>query len=519
MKPDWLSRLTGPNEAASQEQAFAGLLQPFAAPGPCGCDVGSSELFLQVKEQLALISGLDTIRLEQDCCTLLQSEGKDIRPAVYLAYAWIRQTGWQGLADGLLFLTRLLTCFGDGLHPARSDVRNTTLTWLAGDTVLDRLDALPLPVGTLKTTIINRLDDLLQCCQQLTPPLNPALGALHARLQCEQPCSSSTEATPAQHTTAQTVSANTAIASAQALMDNLRAMAAYLRQQPQGAFAASRLVRVVRWDSVSYPPPHDSQYVTRLPAPRPELRQQLKRMLLQKQWHALLEKIEAAFLEAANHFWLDLQFLAWEAMGQLGDDYPQWRDTALSDVATMRNRLAGIEHLRFSDGSPFADDITQEWLACHAVVRNIEAGEALSTMHSPAGLSHSMASIQQEALSLAENQGLESALAWLQALPQPHGQREQVERLLLTSRLAELRNRPDIALGILNGLESLVSTPAISQWDPALAFDIKAAYQKLLRSRLGKKDLDKNANTIQLHRLQQELSLLDPLRAALLPVT
>jgi len=112
MKAQWLNRLIGQDASALQEQAFAELLHPFSAPSPCGSDVASSELFLQVKEQLALLSGQDIARLEQDCCTLLQTEGKDIRPAVYLTYAWIRQRGWQGLSDGLQFLSALLSRFG-----------------------------------------------------------------------------------------------------------------------------------------------------------------------------------------------------------------------------------------------------------------------------------------------------------------------------------------------------------------------------------------------------------------------
>ena len=463
-----------------------------------------------------MLSGLDIVQLEQDCSTLLQTEGKDIRPAVYLVYAWVRQRGWQGLSEGLQLLTGLLSHFGAGLHPQRREVRQATLTWLAGSTVLDRLDSLPPPASGLKTSLRLQLASLLHTCRQQQPPLQPELGALAIRVDDAEPVLRRADSDSLEQVSNSTPP-STAISSTQTLMDSLRAMSSFLRQQPQGAFAASRLVRVVRWDNVAMPPPHDGQHKTRLPGPRPELRQQLKKMLLQKQWHALLEKIEPAFLEAANHFWLDLQFMAWEAMGQLGEDYPLWRDIALSDVALMRNRLNGIEHLRFSDGTPFADDVTQEWLAAHAVVRNIEAGETLSISYSPAGLSPNMESIQQEAQELAESQSLESALSWLQTLPQPRGQREQAGRLLLASRLAVLRGRSDIALGILNGLESQVSTQIISQWDPDMAFEIKAAYQQLLRSRLGRKDSDKNTVHMQLQRLQQELSLLDPLRASLLP--
>ena len=185
--------------------------------------------------------------------------------------------------------------------------------------------------------------------------------------------------------------------------------------------------------------------------------------------------------------------MAWQALGQLGQDYQQWRDIALSDIALMRHRLPDIEQLRFADGSSFADDTTLEWLASHAVVHDISAGEAITPTYANAGSDPSLQDISQEARLLAEQQGLETALAWLQTLPQPRGMRGQTERL-----------------------ESQVCSPAICQWDPELAFEVKLTYQQLLRSR-GRKENDKQQLNLQLQRLQQELSLLNPLRSALLP--
>lgn len=516
MKPEWLHRLIGQESTATPPQLSA-LLQPVRQGNPCGGDVASCELFLEVKEQLALLSGMDADRLERDCIALLCEEGKDLRPAVYLVYAWVRLHGWQGLSDGLAFLSLLLTNFGHQLHPARLEVKNSTLTWLACTKVLDWLDAQPPLESDQKARLHQHLSALSELCQQLAPPLSPQWGPLFARLATERPDG------PTVHTALETPPsavgrpAGSMLTSTQALMDSLRAMTAYLKQQPHGALAAFRLVRVVRWDSVAAPPPHDGRHLTRLPGPRAELRQQLKRLLLQKQWHGLLEKIEPAFLEAANHFWLDLQFFAWEALGHLGEDYALWREIALSDVALMRNRLAGLEHLCFNDGTPFADDTTLEWLASHAVVRDIEAGEALVALPLATGAANDMLSIQHEALRLAESQGLEPALGWLQSLPQPRGLREQAERMLLMARIAESQGRSDIALGIARGLEHQVSEPLVAQWDPVFTFEVKATYQSLLRSRLGKKDVDKSLLTKQLQRLHQELSHLDPLRAALLP--
>jgi type VI secretion system protein VasJ len=60
------------------------------------------------------------------------------------------------------------------------------------------------------------------------------------------------------------------------------------------------------------------QRKTRLIAPRAELQTQLKRLMLQKQWPELLDRIEQAFAEGANHFWLDLQYYAFVGQEQAG---------------------------------------------------------------------------------------------------------------------------------------------------------------------------------------------------------
>jgi type VI secretion system protein VasJ len=51
-----------------------------------------------------------------------------------------------------------------------------------------------------------------------------------------------------------------------------------------------------------------------------------------------------------------------------------------TDFALFLDRLHGIERLVFNDGTPFADDATLEWIASHAVVRNLEQGEALASL-------------------------------------------------------------------------------------------------------------------------------------------
>ena len=82
---------------------------------------------------------------------------------------------------------------------------------------------------------------------------------------------------------------------------------------------------------------------------RAELRAQFKRLLLQKQWPELLDRIEAAFAEGANHFWLDLQYYAFIAQEQAGGEYAQAREQVATDCALMLERLPGLEQLGFSE--------------------------------------------------------------------------------------------------------------------------------------------------------------------------
>ena len=519
MKPDWLNRLIRQDSTliadAAAPPAIVQLLQPCLADNPCGEDVGQHEIFLQVKDNLSLLTGLDCHALEQDCQMLLQQQGKDLRPAVYLIYAWIRQHGWKGLHQGLQFLGALTQQYGNALYPVRPAARHAILAWLGSSRVLDWLTHQDAPSLLLQQAVQQQLEKLTEQWSGHGIALEDAWAGLHSMLATSDSDSPLDAATPTAASQTSQQAVPNVIESSQMLLEQLRAMCSYLRQQPQGAFAAFRLARVVRWDSIAQPPPHNGQQQTRLPAPRPELRQTLTRLLLQKQWHALLEKADSAFLEAANHFWLDLQYLAWQALGRLGESHQHWRDIALSDVALMRHRLCGIEQLCFADGSPFADDNTLEWLASQAVVHDLTGCDQALTPPLISVAGTDLKDIGQQARLLAEQQGLEAALGWLQTLPRPHGMRQQALQLLLTAQLAESCHRADIALGIVSGLEQQMCSPEICQWDPELAFDIKASHLQLLRQRGRRKEDDKHTLQGQMQRLLQEMSLLNPMRTSL----
>jgi type VI secretion system protein VasJ len=305
------------------------------------------------------------------------------------------------------------------------------------------------------------------------------------------------------------------VASSRDLLDRARQMALFLREQPQGYLAAYRLMRCIRWDTLTEVPPCDPTSKTRLVPPRAELRAQLKRLLAQKQWLELLDRVELAFAEGANHFWLDLQYYAFVGQEQAGGDYAPVRDLAATDCALMLERLPGFHLLAFSDGAPFADDTTLEWITRYATVRDLERGETVMPVAAQSA-NTDWTETEAKAIDLAIEQGLDSAFQWLQKLPAQDGERDRFVRQMVMARVAERAERPDTALHLLTTLNAAANKFELPTWEPALAFEAKQQLMRLLKVRMARKDADKPALAERIDTLTGELTAIDPARAVAL---
>ena len=308
------------------------------------------------------------------------------------------------------------------------------------------------------------------------------------------------------------------IASTRDLLEQTRAMAHYLRAQESGYLPAARLIRCVRWDTIHELPPADAQSRTRLPAPRAELRQQLRRLVLQKHWHELLERVESAFAEGANHLWFDLQCFQHTALDHAGAPHSEWRDLLRTDFALLLARLAGIERLAYTDGTPFADDATLDWIARHAVVRDLEAGETLAPLPVSGDDADAGGWVEMEAQArdLLASQGLDAAYAWLAALPGIRSDRQRFLQRWLMARVADHGGRPDVALPLLTDLDGATGQFGLARWEPLLTFEVKHHLLRVLKTAMTRKDADKPALSRRVEQLQSELTVLDPARAVTL---
>ncbi|MBN0997756.1 type VI secretion system domain-containing protein, partial [Pseudomonas aeruginosa] len=93
----------------------------------------------------------------------------------------------------------------------------------------------------------------------------------------------------------------------------------------------------------------------------PESKAHLKRLYLQKSWSELLEHTDTLLAQGVNHLWLDVQWYAWQALLKLDADSVR-ADILCRDMKGLLARLPGLETLAFNDGTPFADEVTLNWL-------------------------------------------------------------------------------------------------------------------------------------------------------------
>ncbi|MEB2608761.1 type VI secretion system protein TssA [Burkholderia cenocepacia] len=501
----------------ARRHTWAAWLAPIPGEHAHGRDPGYEDAFFELKDEATKLSGIDDGLITRACEQLLKETGKDLRLVGYYAFARLRQDGLAGFADGLELAASLVDRFGETLLPARAEAKRAALEMLSTARMIETLDSRGDFAPADLERAIAALDVLVAHTGTWSDAARPNLHPLVARFgNKDEPVRNVSPDLAMQQLPASPLVSSGSVASARDLLDHARAMSAWLRDQENGYLPSVRIARSVRWDTLHDVPPSDVASHTRLTPPRAELRQQLKRLVLQKQWHELLERVEGAFMEGVNHLWFDLQYFQHVALDHVGAPYHAWSEVLRTDFALFLARLPGIERLSFSDGTPFSDDTTLEWIARHAVVRDLEAGETVAPLPVSAdgeGDAGDWPEIEAQARELVARDGVEAAFAWLDALPGMKTERHRFLQRLVMARLADHAGRPDTALALLVELDTSSRSLPVMRWEPALAFEVKQQLVRALKATSNRKDADKPTLARRIGELQAELTVLDPARA------
>ncbi|EJX0633955.1 type VI secretion system protein TssA [Salmonella enterica] len=510
--------------ARAQAALWQNWLLPVTDDAPVGEDPGYHDDFLLMRDEMNKISGANTDLICQLAESLLLRQAKDVRIATYYVWARLHRDSERGLAEGLSLLAGLVERFGTQLLPSRPASRKMALEWLAGEKILDSLARHPEMVKDDFVNIVAALNLLAASFatwpeDQQPPSLMPLVSALESRLAqsggmsavVPQNSSGDSAVSPSTSTAAPQLQA---IRSGRDLLDQAKALARYLNEQPQGWLSAHRLMKTLRWDTVHELPP-DADGKTRLAPPRTESRNQLKRLYAQQNWTELLEQADRMFSEGVCHFWLDIQWYLHQALGKAGAPWDKWTAVIRQDLTLLLERLPGLETLAWNDGTPFADEVTRNWIA-QQVLKQEESAWLTGAPVTPAESSDvDVLALEPEALEVADSQGVDTALGWLQSRPGIITARQRLLLRLLMARVAEQFGKNEMALLLLEELDATAQGVTLTAWEPELLFEVKTRQLKLLRLR-AHRYTDKVQLARKMETLLGALVAIDPARAAVL---
>lgn len=498
-------------------------LAPVTPDSPVGSDPGYDDAFLQMREEVNKLSGADTALVCELAEKLLITVSKDVRIATYYLWARLHRDGEAGLAEGLILLAGLIQRFGDTLHPWRANSRKAALEWVAGNRMLDSLSLYPEVVKTDFERIVGALlltqQEVAGWDEAARPQFNGLYAALENRLAQSGgpdvviPQNSSTTGSGAASSEAATTLRP--IASGRELLEQAKRLANYLRDQPGGWLSGHRLIKSIRLDTLHDLPSLDAAGRTRLAPPKPESRALLKRLYLQQSWLELLEQADSLFGQAVNHLWLDLQWYIHQALMKAGAPYEGWANVIKQDLNGLLTRLPGLTGLVFSDGTPFADDVTLGWINQQVMASTESWGHEPAASAAPVG-DDDILQLEAEALRLADSESIDAALNWLQQRPGTLTARRQWLLRLLMARVTEQYGKNEMALHLLGELDATATTLTLMQWEPELLFEVKARRLKLLRMKASRNDTDKPRLNTEMENLLTGLIALDPARASVL---
>lgn len=512
------------HQAQARVESWQPWLIPVSDTSPTGEDPGYDDDFQRIREEVNKLSGIDTGLICQLAEKLLTTTAKDIRIATCYCWARLHQDGEAGFAEGLELLAGLLQRYGSQLHPQRERSRKAALEWLAGSRLPDSLSLWPEVVRddarrTAGALLLIR-DSLETEPEASRPELNALYSALESRLMkaggvdavVPQNAGNKAQSQTSAHIAEPDAPVLSRITSGQDLLAQARTLSGYLREQPDGWLAAHRLMKSLRHDTLRAIPAPDGEGRTRIEPPRADQRAMLKRLYLQQSWLEILDQADSTFSRGANHLWLDLQWYIHQALVKSGQDV--LADIITADLKGLLRRLTGLETLAFNDGTPFADEVTLNWI--NQSVLSDMSGWQDEPLSAASDSDNNILALEPEVLEKVDTDGLEATFHWLQTRPGIDATKDKWLQRLLMARVAEQKGRNELALHLLGELDSAAQSLTLTQWVPALLFEVKSRRLRLLRMKATRSETDKSRLQPEMDRLLAALIALDPASSAVL---
>ena len=519
---------------------------PISEDVPSGKDVRYEESFEALSGEVAKIgsvsasSAVDWDKVMSLSIGILEKESKHLQVASYLCYALLKTKGIGEMPTGFHILRQVMENFWDTLYPPKKRMkgRRAIITWWEEkisefieqsenvtwekekrDAMLDDLSGIDQFLGDnmedapLLRPLINKIKSVVNEKKEEAPPTPEPVEPATAEQAEPSPAPSSTQASSPAPAAASVPAAAPVAAPAAPAMDPdadgaailkqglnfLRKTATALRKLNPFDSVPYRLSRIAAWTSVQNLPPADGGK-TLIPSPDAQLKESIELLSANGNWEGLVNTCEPIVGEYL--FWVDLSRYVAEGMEQLG--YARISEIIGTETVQFVSRMNGIETLSFSDGTPFADYETQEWL--QQISRSGGQGEGGGTSGDP--VKQKIGEKTAEAMSMVKEKKMDAALGILmEPLASAPSEREKFLWKLAVTRLLINARQIKIAASYIDDILAAIEIFNLEKWEPDHAIEAFSLALAGLRLQKSEQHADKIQSIIG------KVSMLDPVTA------
>lgn len=510
---------------------------PISEALPAGADLTAEPLYEQLSIEIKKLSSptaegsINWQTIQSLATEILRTKSKHILVACGLSLAWYHTAGWHGFAEGVQVVKDLLLTYWDQCFPDKKRMRgrrNALVWWKEQvdqlietsegeqwehDARLALLDAL----GEIDRFLGEQMEEAplfrstIQAMSTLiteTPATEPESRSQPAVQEPASPPRAARETETAAAPLGAGLKKEAAAPAENVSPEKnfargsefLRLAATQLLQYDPFHPLAFRINRIVAWFPIETLPPA-SDGATLLPPPDGQLVSSLRNLAVSGNWPGLLQAAEAQM--RLHLLWFDLSRYVAEALDRLGKTLAS--EGVAYETWLLTRRIPGIEKLSFSDGTPFADQATRDWLKELHSEQETGGKTAVNTAQGEQELTGKLA----EAQGLAGDNKLAEALQVLrQGLKTAGGGRERLLWTMGMCRLLCRQQHAALAYPFSETLLAQLDHYGLEQWEPELAEEALAVVYQVLR--LQGKDEDGGQ---RMNAVLNRLALLNPARA------
>lgn len=492
-------------------------------------DLNYDPEFDVIKNEIGKLGNIDFEMVEKSSLSMLTQKTKDIRLFSFLALCYLRRKEWQLFCDAIDAMGQWVGRDYNGLFPPRPRAKQLAFKWIAEDRFADAIETATPPADSFEhiKRLIAGLELIKTRLDAEFPNGSPFPSRLHSAAlkwakatepkKQESPVVSGTppqsvatasaqSATPVGSRPAET---SAPIESPKDAYESIRKTALFLIEKEPQKPLGYRMIRAVRWGSVDSAPVAEGS-ATKLEPPSQERRTFIQSLLGKGDFKVTLESVEKAFSSGPTHYWLDLQRIAATAASQMGAPFAAVHQAILLETALFVRRIPQIKELTYTDGTPFCDPATRDWLDGE-VATVFASGSAVPVKSAEDPIEAD----KREANALISANNIEAALdVLLKKICASNSERDGFRRRVVVASVLLSAKRADLAVYILEYLCDMVQANKLDSWDPDCASEaltlLAKAYSMLSSGKQG-------AALIKLAEKREEilkrLSYIDPLMA------